>query len=48
MNDMDRLSFRELAKKYVSVSKREQGVALLEKLGLLPLASRMYRALRRK
>ena len=48
MNDMDRLPFRELAKKYVPMSKREQGIALLEKLGLLPQARRMYRALRQK
>ena len=41
MEDMDKLPFQALAGKYVPLSARERQLALIQKLGLLPLARRL-------
>ena len=47
MADMEKLAFPALAKKYVPLSGKEKGMEILQKLGLMPLALSVWKALRR-
>lgn len=48
MADMDKLPFADLAKKYVSRSGRDRIVDLVQKLGLMSLARKVWRSVHKK
>lgn len=46
MDDLDHLSLAELQRRYVPVSAKDQGIALLQKTGLFSMARRVRKVLR--